>query len=86
MRDGLGGFGMLRSGLIAAALALFLTAFFRPEAAFAQSDDDAAAIRSTIQSQLSAMQQDRWAEAFTYASPTIQGIFRSHNPPEPVEL
>ncbi|MEL7463210.1 MAG: DUF4864 domain-containing protein [Pseudomonadota bacterium] len=43
----------------------------------AQTSDDAAAIRETIQSQLSAMQSDDWAEAFTYASPTIQGVFQS---------
>ena len=68
---------MLRTGFLAAVFAFALAAFFRPDAGAAQSDDDAAAIRSTIQSQLSAMQQDRWAEAFTYASPTIQGIFRN---------
>lgn len=43
----------------------------------AQSTDDADAIRSTIQSQLTAMQSDNWAEAFTYASPTIQQLFQT---------
>jgi hypothetical protein len=38
-------------------------------------DDGAAAIQDTIQSQFEAFKADDFARAFTYASPTIQGIF-----------
>jgi hypothetical protein len=43
----------------------------------AQSLEDADAIENTIRSQITAMQADDWDEAFTYASPTIQGIFQT---------
>ena len=68
---------MSRFGVIAFAFALIFGALAQPGDARAQSADDAAAIRSTIQSQIAAMQEDRWADAFTHASPTIQGIFRN---------
>jgi hypothetical protein len=38
-------------------------------------DNPAAAIQSTIQDQISAFQADDFAQAFTYASPGIKGIF-----------
>lgn len=47
--------------------------------ASAQTSNDRTAIQETIRSQLSAIQQDDWVEAFSYASPMIQGIF---NDPE----
>lgn len=39
--------------------------------------DDGAAMRAVIERQLQAFARDDWAEAFGYASPTIQSIFRS---------
>lgn len=44
--------------------------------ATAQTDQEAAAIQQTIRSQIEAMQADDWEQAFSYASPAIQGIFR----------
>jgi hypothetical protein len=46
-------------------------------AAKAQSVDDANAIRDVIEGQIAAMGADDWDKAFSYASPMIQGIFRS---------
>ena len=63
---------------IKAAIAALIFGFglvFAAASANAQTAEEADAIRSTIQSQLYAMQQDEWAEAFTYASPTIQRVF-----------
>ena len=45
----------------------------------AQSVEDADAIRGVIESQIAAMGADDWDEAFSYASPMIQGIFRTPN-------
>ena len=64
---------MFKSILVAA----FLTfAVFMPKAE-AQTVAEADAIENTIRSQVDAMQADDWEKAFTFASPTIQGIFRS---------
>jgi hypothetical protein len=41
------------------------------------SDADRAAIRQTIQAQVDAFRRDDGAAAFSYASPTIQGMFGS---------
>ncbi len=41
----------------------------------AQAQDGNSAIRGVIQSQIDAFLQDDFATAFTYASPTIKGIF-----------
>ena len=65
----------LASLLIAAFLALAAVA--PGTRAAAQSAADAEAIEQTIRSQIAAMQIDDWAEAFTYASPMIQGIFET---------
>lgn len=43
----------------------------------AQTPGEADAIEGTIRSQILAMQEDDWAEAFSYASPNIQNIFRN---------
>ena len=58
--------------------AVFLAAFLAlaPLAPMAQSADDAAGIEAVIRSQVEAMRADDWARAFTFASPSIQGIFR----------
>lgn len=48
-----------------------------PLTAGAQSAGDAAAIRGVIQSQLDAFQRDDGSEAFSYASPAIQQLFRT---------
>ncbi|RED11975.1 DUF4864 domain-containing protein [Pontivivens insulae] len=40
-----------------------------------QATADEAAAREVIQSQLDAFQRDDFEEAFTYASPTIKGLF-----------
>ncbi len=52
---------------IPALTAILLAAF----PALAQEDP----IQSTIQSQIEALRSDDFAMAFTYASPTIQGLF-----------
>ena len=52
-------------------LAALLTAACWALPALAQDDP----IRTTIQSQLNALQADDFATAFTFASPTIKGIF-----------
>ena len=52
---------------IPALTAILLAAF----PAIAQEDP----IQSTIQSQIEALRSDDFAMAFTYASPTIQGLF-----------
>lgn len=59
--------------------AAFLTAavFAAPTGATAQTADETAAIQQTIRSQIAAMEKDDWTEAFTYASPTIQGVFET---------
>lgn len=67
---------MPRISILTAVIAVVFSILLQSAPAVAQSEEDAQAIRSTIQSQLSAMQQDRWDDAFTYASPTIQAIFR----------
>lgn len=41
------------------------------------TSDRAAAIERTIRDQVDAMRRDDWALAFTYASPTIQGMFQT---------
>ena len=64
---------MFKSILAAAFLTLALLA---PKAD-AQTVEQATAIENTIRSQVDAMQADDWEKAFTFASPTIQGIFRS---------
>jgi hypothetical protein len=59
------------------AMLLFLAAAL-PAPAIAQgavSDADRSAIVSVIRQQLDAFQRDQAIEAFSYASPTIQGIF-----------
>lgn len=62
---------MFRKAVLFAAILAF-----SPSGAYAQSAADAAGIESVIRSQVEAMRADDWAGAFTYASPTIQGIFR----------
>ena len=64
---------MFRSIFAAAFLALAILA---PKAD-AQTVEQADAIENTIRGQVNAMQEDDWEKAFTFASPTIQGIFRS---------
>ncbi len=46
-------------------------------AASAQTVEEADAIEQTIRSQITAMQADDWDQAFAYASPMIQGIFKT---------
>ncbi len=58
------------------ALALAALITLSPLAAPAQGAPDAAGIETVIRSQVEAMRADDWARAFTFASPTIQGIFR----------
>lgn len=57
----------MKTILAALALAMLLTAPARA--------DDADDIQAVIGAQLEAFQQDDWAQAFTYASPMIQGMF-----------
>lgn len=64
---------MFRNIIAAAVLAL---AVLSPRAE-AQTVEQADAIENTIRSQITAMQADDWEQAFTFASPTIQGIFQS---------
>lgn len=64
---------MFRSILAAAFLSLALLA---PKAD-AQTVAEADAIENTIRGQIDAIQADNWEQAFTFASPTIQGIFKS---------
>ena len=64
---------MFKSILVAA----FLTLAVLAPRAEAQTVAEADAIENTIRSQVDAMQADDWEKAFTFASPTIQGIFRS---------
>lgn len=63
---------MRRAFVIALAFALLL-----PATTVRAQDDSStqAAIRQVIESQLAAFQQDNAAEAFSYASPTIQRKF-----------
>jgi hypothetical protein len=56
--------------LLAAVLTIFASI-----ASAAERNPD---IETTIQSQLDAFQIDDFEKAFTYASPTIRGIFGSH--------
>lgn len=58
------------------ALALAALLALSPLAVPAQGAPDAAGIETVIRSQVEAMRTDDWARAFTFASPTIQGIFR----------
>lgn len=61
---------LIRKALVAIALIL---------AGFASADEAAKpAIQQTIQKQIDAFLADDFEHAFTYASPTIQGIFGSH--------
>ena len=64
---------MFRSILAAAFLTLALIA---PKAE-AQTVAQADAIENTIRGQINAMRADDWEGAFGFASPTIQGIFKS---------
>ena len=57
--------------------AAFLTFAFFATPVAAQTAAEADAIENTIRSQIDAMQADDWEQAFTFASPNIQGIFRS---------
>ncbi|PKP63912.1 MAG: DUF4864 domain-containing protein [Alphaproteobacteria bacterium HGW-Alphaproteobacteria-8] len=61
---------MIRT-LCAAGLALALIASPPAQA------DDAADIRAVIGAQLEALRADDWASAFSHASPSIQGLFRT---------
>ena len=57
--------------------AVFLTlALFAPKVG-AQTVEQADAIENTIRGQIDAIQADDWEQAFTFASPSIQGIFQS---------
>ncbi|MEM7547854.1 MAG: DUF4864 domain-containing protein [Pseudomonadota bacterium] len=58
--------------ILAPVVALMLAA----SSVSAQSDEDAREIEETIRSQILAMQDDDWVQAFSYASPMIQGMFR----------
>ena len=61
----------------ALALVAWLTAGPAPAATNAALDPaDAAAIRTVIEHQLSAFRADDGAQAFSYASPAIQSIFK----------
>jgi hypothetical protein len=62
----------MRYILFALALSFAQPVILSP--AFAQ-DSPEAAIQSTIQNQITAFQADDFARAFTYASPTIKGMF-----------
>ena len=64
---------MFRHIIAAAFLALASLA----STADAQTVEQADAIENTIRSQIAAIQADNWEQAFTFASPTIQGIFKS---------
>ena len=64
---------MFKSILAAAFLTL---AILMPKAE-AQTVEQATAIENTIRGQINAIQADDWEQAFTFASPTIQGIFQS---------
>lgn len=65
---------------LTALLTAFLLVMVPFSAVKAQSVDDADAIRGVIEGQIEAMGADDWDKAFSYASPMIQGIFRSpHN-------
>ena len=61
--------------LAALAAALLISTGLGLGPARAQSEADGAAMQATISAQLEAFQHDDWAKAFTYASPTIQGMF-----------
>jgi hypothetical protein len=58
--------------LLRAAFAALALAVAAPAAA-----QDEGAIQGVIENQLDAFQRDDWAEAFTYASPNIRGVFRT---------
>ena len=64
---------MIRSTIFAVIVTL---AALGPRAE-AQTIAEADAIENTIRNQIEAMQADDWEKAFTFASPTIQGIFRN---------
>lgn len=69
---------MSRFATFTAACLLALFALVAPtQQATAQGASEAQAIEETILSQIAAMQDDDWIEAFTFASPTIQGIFQT---------
>lgn len=56
----------------------FIATFFFAILAFgANAQDRSSDIRSTIESQLKALQQDDFAAAFEFASPNIQTMFRN---------
>lgn len=63
--------------LAALAIAICLTGPLAQPAA-AQSTEDAAGIEAAIRAQLDAFQADDWEQAFSFASPAIQGMF--HDP------
>lgn len=63
---------MFRMLALVAALGLAAAV---PQGARAQSAAEAEAIETVILNQIEAMQVDDWDLAFTFASPTIQGIF-----------
>ena len=68
---------MPRIASLIAGACLALSLLSSPSATSAQTAEESQAIAQTIRSQIAAIQLDNWAEAFTYASPTIQGIFQS---------
>ena len=56
----------------------FIATFFFAILAFgANAQERSSEIRSTIESQLKALQQDDFAAAFEFASPNIQTMFRN---------
>ncbi len=62
---------------LTALFTAILIAFSPYSPAKAQTVEDADAIRTVIEGQIAAMGVDDWDKAFSYASPTIQGIFRT---------
>lgn len=68
---------MFKSILTAAFLTLALPIALAAPRAEAQTVEQADAIENTIRGQISAMRADDWEGAFSFASPMIQGIFKS---------
>lgn len=64
----------MRRPVLSRALAVLLA--IAPLGAAGQSAGAAAGVEATIRAQIEAMQADDWARAFSFASPTIQSIFR----------
>lgn len=62
---------------LTALITAFLLALTPLSAAKAQTAEEADSIRTVIEGQIAAMGADDWEKAFAYASPTIQGIFRT---------